>query len=106
LQAAEQLADYYYQHQEQQAARRRDLLLFFIALFGIFGIADFLALLDTAPYHAHVRWPDTLVLILFGAALVGGVIALLWNRLNGWVRLTGRLTKERRSQPYDDPGHD
>lgn len=96
LQAAEQLADYYYQHQEQQAARRRDLLLFFIALFGIFGIADFLALLDTAPYHAHVGWPDALVLILFALALGGGVIALLWNRLNGWLRLTGRSAKKKK----------
>jgi hypothetical protein len=105
LRAAEQLADYYWQLQEQKAAHRRDLLLFVIALFGVFGIADFLALLDTAPYHAHLEWPDVVVLLIFGLAMISGAIALLWERVKR-LRPTGRLNREERSQPYDDPGHD
>jgi hypothetical protein len=87
LQAAEQMTDYFSQKQVRKAGERRDILLLFIALFGVFSVADFLALLDTTDYHGSIgfiglsqdgRWQDLLVLILFVLALVGGV--LVWLR--------------------------
>ena len=113
LQAAEQMTDYFYQRAEQEhqrreqeyqhkelehqslerkAAQRRDVLLFLIAVFGVFGLADFLALLNTTPYHARVGWPDVVVLILFGVALVGGGAIFLWPKLNVlWGKLKRSL---------------
>ncbi len=110
LQAAEQLTDYFYQREEQlhlqeeklhqqeekRATRRRDILLFFIALLGVFSLADFLALLDTTKYQGRFgfiqlsddgRWQDTLVLTIFGLALIGGVFVWLGiDRPRSWLR--------------------
>jgi hypothetical protein len=106
LQAAEQLTDYFYQRAEERAGRRRDVLLFFIALLGVFGIADFLALLDTTQFRGRIgfirlstagQWQDMLVLILFGLALVGGVF--VWLRIprpGSWARRK-RGTRDLRS---------
>jgi len=96
LQAAEQLTDYFNQQEEKRTTRRRDILLFFIALLGVFSLADFLALLDTTDYHGQVgfirlspdgRWQDLLVLILFGLAVIGGAYVLLGiDRPRSWLR--------------------
>jgi hypothetical protein len=96
LRAAEHLTDYFYQREEKRATRRRDILLFFIALLGVFSLADFLALLDTTKYQGRLafvrlsyagQWQDKLVLILFGLSLVGG--AFVWlgvDRPRNWLR--------------------
>jgi hypothetical protein len=87
LTAGQQLTDYFYQREEHlhlqaeklqqqqknKAARRRDVLLFFIALFGVFGLSDYLALYDTTNH----TWQDVLVLAIFGISAVGGVCVWL-----------------------------
>lgn len=108
LQAAEQLTDYFYQQEEKQATRRRDILLFFIALLGVFSLADFLALLDTTDYHGQVgfirlsadgRWQDLLVLILFIVALIGGIYVLSGiDRPRSWLRQKRETWKRKRKR--------
>lgn len=108
LQAAEQLTDYFYQQEEKQATRRRDILLFFIALLGVFSLADFLALLDTTDYHGQVgfirlsadgRWQDLLVLILFVVALIGGIYVLSGiDRPRSWLRQKRETWKRKRKR--------
>jgi hypothetical protein len=108
LQAAEQLTDYFYQQEEKRATGRRDILLFFIALLGVFSLADFLALLDTTNYHGQVgfirlspdgRWQDLLVLVLFIAALLGGIYVLFGiNGPRSWLRRKRETWKRKRKR--------
>jgi hypothetical protein len=134
LQAAEQMTDYFserlerkrqeqererqqeerkHQEQEKQAGERRDILLLFIAVFGVFSVADFLALLDTTNFHGRIgsiqlaqsgQWQDLLVLALFVTALVGGVLVWLWGRLRN-MRLTGK-SEATGDQAHEGASHD
>ena len=135
LQAAEQMTDYFsqrlerkrqqqererqeeerkHQEQEKQASERRDILLLFIAVFGVFSVADFLALLDTTNFHGRIgsiqlpqsgQWQDLLVLVLFVIALVGGVMVWLWGRLRN-MRLTGKSEASGRDHSHEGASHD
>jgi hypothetical protein len=96
LESAERLADYFHQQEEKRSTGRRDILLFVITLLGVFSLADFLALLDTTNFQAHVgfirlpqdgRWQDLLVLILFALAVIGGAYVLVGiDRPRNWLR--------------------
>jgi hypothetical protein len=139
LQAAEQMTDYFsqrlerkrqeqererqqeerkHQEQEKQAGERRDVLLLFIAVFGVFSVADFLALLDTTNFHGRIgsirltqsgQWQDLLVLVLFVVALVGGVLVWLWGRLRRRLLRIMRLTAKPEAsgdQSHEGASHD
>jgi hypothetical protein len=139
LQAAEQMTDYFsqrlernrqererqsqrdereHQKQEKKAGERRDILLLFIAVFGVFSVADFLALLDTTNFHGRIgfirlaqsgQWQDLLVLVLFAVVLVGGVLVWFWGglpeQLLRIMRWTGK-PEASGDQSHEGASHD
>jgi hypothetical protein len=106
LKAAEQLTDWFRAQEEQRGARRRDKLLFFIAILGVFSLADFLSLIDTTRLRwnwGFIRltvdgpWQVWFVLVAFIVTLTAGLIIM---GAPGWLRQRlARLASRRRRRP-------
>jgi hypothetical protein len=106
LKAAEQLTDWFRAQEEQRGARRRDKLLFFIAILGVFSLADFLGLVDTTGLQWNWEfikltvdgpWQVWLVLVAFIVTLTAGLVIM---GAPGWLRhRLARLAHGRRRRP-------